>query len=122
MENNLVEFSVLVGVYGSLKKGKYNHSALKDCELVGTTKVKGTLYAVSSYPALLDEGDNFYDLEVYKITDPILYQRIQRMEIGAGYIEKEVTSPDIDGVYIVYFAGDRLAQYLKEKKSIIESY
>lgn len=122
MENNLVEFSVLVGVYGSLKKGKYNHSALEDCELVGTTKVKGTLYAVSSYPALLDEGDNFYDLEVYKITDPILYQRIQRMEIGAGYIEKEVTSPDIDGVYIVYFAGDRLAQYLKEKKSIIESY
>ena len=122
MENNLVEFSVLVGVYGSLKKGKYNHSALKDCELVGTTKVKGTLYAVSSYPALLDEGDNFYDLEVYKITDPILYQRIQRMEIGAGYIEKEVTSPDISGEYIVYFAGDSLSEYLKKNKQIINSY
>lgn len=122
MDKDLLEFNVQVGVYGSLKKGKYNHTLLEDCELVGKTKVKGTLYAVSSYPALLNEGDNEYDLEVYRITNIDTFARIRAMELGAGYVEKLLTSPDITGEYIVYFAGDSLSEYLKKNKQIINSY
>ena len=111
-----------IGVYGSLKKGKYNHRLIEDCELVGKTKVKGTLYRVSSYPALIEEGDNEYELEVYKITNPNVFEDLRNMEIGAGYIEIELTSPDIVGSFIVYFAGDRLEERCKTKYEVISSY
>lgn len=102
-------------VYGSLKKGKYNHTILKDQVFVGNTTVIGTLYSVSTYPALLDEGDNEYPAEIYQVDDEI-YQWVHDMEIGAGYVEKETP----DG--IVYYAGEDLAEYCRNNRQVINGY
>lgn len=100
-----------ITVYGSLKAGKYNHYVIGDSKYIGKTKVKGTLYAVSSYPALLEEGDNEYDAEVYEVDDAV-FNRVYNMEIGSGY--KLVDT--------VLYADKELAEYCKEHRQVIETY
>ena len=104
-----------IAVYGSLKRGKYNHAILSDQKFLGDTTVIGTLYSVGAYPALVDEGDNVYPAEIYEVS-PEVYSAIRGMELGAGYVEKVV-----DG-NIVYYAGEYLAQRCKNNLKVIESY
>lgn len=115
VDNKSVGDSKRIAVYGSLKKGKHNHDLLKDQEFVGNTVVRGTLYRVSSYPALTDEGDNQYDAEIYNVSDEV-YGYIRSMELGAGYKEVEV-----DGC-IVYYADDWLKQRCRESYELIDLY
>lgn len=109
-----------IAVYGSLKSGRYNNRILQDSELVGVGKVQGTLYRVSSYPALVEGGENFYDVELYKVND-VVYSHVRNMELGAGYKEIMVSFGDL-GTAIVYFADDELAEYCKKHCLVIESY
>jgi gamma-glutamylcyclotransferase (GGCT)/AIG2-like uncharacterized protein YtfP len=104
-----------IAVYGSLKAGKYNHGILEDSLYLGKTKVKGTLYRISSYPALIEEGDNLYDAEIYEVSDNV-YEWIAGMEHGAGY--KEVI---VDG-HIVYYADSSLEFRCKENYAVISEY
>ena len=106
---------ITIAVYGSLKKGKYNHGLLADSEYVGETTLSGTLYRVSSYPALVEEGNNEYPAEVYKVSEEV-YNLVKSMEIGAGY--KEV---DIDGNK-VYYADTFLAEHCQQRCEEISSY
>ena len=108
-----------IAVYGSLKKGKYNHPLLEDSEFIGKTTVFGTLYAVSSYPALVNEGNNEYEAELYDV-DERTYMYIKGMEIGAGYEEMKINVDD--HTVIVYYAGKQLEDYCKENKQVIETY
>lgn len=107
--------TIKVAVYGSLKKGKYNHPMIEGCEKVGDITIKGTLYRVSSYPAIVEEGDNEYPAEVYELP-PDIYSRIKRMELGAGYKEVMV------GDSIVYYADESLKEYCKKNLQVIDSY
>lgn len=114
----------LIAVYGSLKKGKYNNPLLEDSEFLGDTKVKGTLYGLGGYPALLEDGDIEYPAEIYRVSDSV-YERIRGMELGAGYKEVEVMCPiDKNTSYdcIVYYADDGLSEYCKKNRQVIESY
>ena len=114
-----------IAVYGSLKKGKYNHPILDDQKFLGHTAVSGTLYLVSTYPALLDEGSTIYPAEMYEVDDEV-YSMIRGMELGAGYIEKEVVCTDIETgeqhTCIVYYAGESLAKRLKASNNEIPFY
>lgn len=104
-----------IAVYGSLKRGKYNHTLIENCTFLGDTTIKGTLYSLGSYPAIIEDGDNEYPAEVYEVPDEI-YERVRRMELGAGY--KEVI---VDG-NIVYYADEKLREYCLNSNRIIESY
>tara|TARA_R100001086_G_C11848217_1_gene261054 strand:+ start:38887 stop:39210 length:324 start_codon:yes stop_codon:yes gene_type:complete len=106
---------IKVAVYGSLKRGKYNHRGMDGCKFLGETKLKGTLYRVSSYPALLEEGDNEYDAEIYEMTEE-QYRPIHNMEIGAGYKVGRVDDN------IVFYADTRLAEHCKSRCEQIDSY
>jgi len=123
-----------IAVYGSLKKGKYNHPILLEgSEFIGTAKLRGTLYLISAYPALVDDDGHEYEVEVYKVTDPI-YNAIYSMEIGAGYIEKEITDlvwldkpvelnqTPVGMSMVVYYAGKELAEYCKKECELIDKY
>jgi gamma-glutamylcyclotransferase (GGCT)/AIG2-like uncharacterized protein YtfP len=103
--------SKIITVYGSLKAGRYNHSILIGSTYLGKTEVKGTLYRVSSYPALVNEGENIYEAEVYEVSDEV-FDAIYRMEIGAGY----------ELIDTVYYAGEELAKRCKERYEVIDSY
>ncbi len=108
-----------IAVYGSLKRGRYNHSLLEDSKFIGETTVKGTLYSMGSYPALCD-GDTEYLAEVYEV-DEGTYHSIRGMELGAGY--KEVICECYLGDEqfvdaIVYYADVHLEDYCSKKEPI----
>ena len=104
-----------IAVYGSLKAGKYNHPMISGCNKIADTTVVGTLYKVSSYPALIESGDNHYEAEVYEVPDNV-YERVRNMELGAGY--KEVV---VEG-NIVYYADTYLEERCKDRYEVIETY
>lgn len=104
-----------IAVYGSLKKGKYNHDLLGDAKFLGDIKVKGTLYLVSTYPVLL-QGENEYDAEVYDVPEHN-FNTVSRMEVMAGYVPTIVSTEY--GDVIVYYGGD---YYKANELKQIEKY
>lgn len=99
----------LVAVYGSLKKGFYNHAGLgHDAEFLGTSTVRGVMYSNGSYPklyetngSLVDKGgatpfqsrlERQHEIEVYRIHED-RYESITNMEIGAGYEPEQIQTP-----------------------------
>lgn len=60
----------VVFVYGSLKKGSYNHSFLLNAEFISffVTEPKYTMVDVGMYPAVLLGGNTAIHGEVYKVS------------------------------------------------------
>ena len=112
-----------VAVYGSLKKGKYNHNLIGGCELLGEATVKGDMYSLGTYPALVDEGDTVHKVEVYDLSEAE-YDRVKGMELGAGYqVEvEEFKVGDMIVAAIIFYATDELKAHCKKSREIINSY
>ncbi len=108
-----------IAVYGSLKKGKYNHSILESSKFLGKTQVTGTLYTLGAYPALCGSGNNKYEAEVYEVSDEV-FDLIDRMELGAGY--KRVERVFGNDIAIVYYADKHLEQHCVDNLKEISSY
>jgi gamma-glutamylcyclotransferase (GGCT)/AIG2-like uncharacterized protein YtfP len=104
-----------IAVYGSLKAGKYNHHMIGDSTYQGTIKVRGTLYSLGSYPALVDDDGAEYEAEVYEVSDEV-YNKVAWIESAAGYKEVEIAGN------IVYYADDELAEYCKRRCQVISEY
>lgn len=73
-------------VYGTLKKGQYNHHLLMDSKYLYDTVIKGfTLYDVGyGYPFAVKKEGSFITGEVYEV-DQEIYQIIEDMELYARY-------------------------------------
>ncbi len=107
-----------IAVYGSIKKGKHNHRWLEGAEMLGETTVRGTMYLVSgSYPVLMedvsmfeDEGEHEYVAEVYDVPEDV-YERIKRIEIGAGYTVRKVDTEF--GEAVVFYGTDSFNDDIK---------
>ncbi len=94
----------LVAVYGSLKKGQYNHDGLgQDAEHLGNMTVRGVMYSNGSYPKLYKpvcnngknfvlEGERDHAVEVYSLNEN-RYKSITNMEVGAGYEPEDINTP-----------------------------
>lgn len=102
-----------IGVYGSLRKGFFNHDrwGLDQCPLIKETTVVGAMFTVGgAYPKLYRRGvvpemyENNHIVEIYEVPEYV-YELITSMEEGAGY---RVSKVSIDGVHNVhmYFARD----------------
>lgn len=111
---------MLVAVYGSLKKGFYNHPALgADAEFLGNSSVIGVMYCNGSYPKLYHPdgyGSPFnedlqrkHELEVYRIGDKA-YQGIAMMEKGAGYTSERIDTPYGEAT-IYYMPHNRFSEH-----------
>lgn len=112
-----------IAVYGSLKEGRHNNPMLGKSELLGKTKLTGDLYSMGTYPALLDEGLDTHDAEVYTVDEEV-YLNVMGMELGAGYVEK-VVDVEVGGETvkaIVYFAGNYLKEHCKKFREKLDSY
>jgi gamma-glutamylcyclotransferase (GGCT)/AIG2-like uncharacterized protein YtfP len=80
-----------LAVYGTLKKGFYNHSLLAAAKYVRDAVILGEmfLYKPGNFPVLINDKDtNFtreYHCEIYEV--PVWdFLAIARMEVGAGYL------------------------------------
>jgi len=75
-----------VAVYGSLRKGMYNHALLKKANYLGRydTKPVYSMYAVSSYPGVKPKGNTSIVMEVYEVDDELL----EEVNLLEGYDPK----------------------------------
>jgi gamma-glutamylcyclotransferase (GGCT)/AIG2-like uncharacterized protein YtfP len=110
----------LVAVYGSLKKGFYNHHGLgEDKKHLGNITVRGVMYSNGAYPKLYHPINELvgalegglvarfvvelardHVVEVYEISDKD-YNSITQMEVGAGYTPEDIETPW--GVATIYY-------------------
>lgn len=101
-------------VYGSLRNGMYNNSRIfgSNREPIETIVMEGyDLYSLGSYPAI-KKGDNKVVMELLEVSEEE-YERIERMELGAGYIT------EYSEEYKAYFWVYKDAyDFLKTKKPI----
>lgn len=84
-------------VYGTLKKGHYNHTRFKEEGLgkfvdndsvLNMALIKTNPY----YPTAIDYKNFHIDGELWEIEDPNLLTTLRQMEKSAGYKEKEITT------------------------------
>lgn len=72
----------IIFVYGSLKKGFYNHNAyLADAEYIGTGVIDGyDMYSLGKFPAIV-EGNGMVCGELYKVTE----EELSAVDMLEGY-------------------------------------
>lgn len=93
-------------VYGTLRKGNYNHIFLNfnlRTKYLGTAKLKNArMYNLGYYPCVIltNTPSDTVKGELYEFLDSEFEDLIRQMELSAGYVEKKVM---IDGKdYIIY--------------------
>lgn len=66
-------------VYGTLKKGGYNHHLLKDAKFLGEATIFGKLYSMGSFPAMKEDGEQTSAVhgEVYEVDG---FTKLDRLE------------------------------------------
>jgi gamma-glutamylcyclotransferase (GGCT)/AIG2-like uncharacterized protein YtfP len=102
-------------VYGSLKKGEYNHYLLecKEAKFLREGFLHGyTIYDIGhSYPAATrsEKQESFITGEIYEVSED-LFLSILRMEVGAAY-----TLDCVDGLYIFWMPKDIISHYKNNK-------
>lgn len=63
---------MLVFVYGSLKKGFYNHSLIAPFEQVAKGTINGKMYSLGAFPAIVlsDNPEELVHGEIYNVNTP----------------------------------------------------
>lgn len=90
-------------VYGTLRKGSYNHYLLQEkgttnkVTCLGKGRVKGKMYNVGGYPkAVLDRegtGEHSFVVEAYEV-NAVVEKMLDNLELPFGY-KKEVIAVEI---------------------------
>jgi len=107
--------TMLLAVYGSLRKGLRNHFYLSKSEFVGQydTDHSYSLIDLGSFPGLLKEGGTSVRMEVYKIDKETL-KNIDRLE---GYTGKKYNSNLYDRETIKTPFGDAYTYFYNNDSS-----
>lgn len=110
-----------MGVYGTLREGEYNYNALlKDKRCLDTIRVKGLrMYSLGMFPCVVatNNDKDAVVMEVYELDDNKDEETINfitNMEIGAGYVTKNV---DTELGKVLYYAYENTPQYAKHIES-----
>lgn len=119
-----------IAVYGSLKKGCYNHKRFGLGEPMAHAEVSGSMYVNphQGYPRLFKPGiktggarDKAYPVEIYEVSDN-LYRTLDMMEQGSAYTPT-VVAFDVEGRGLVeatvWFCDD---DYPVTDGQFVESY
>ena len=88
-------------IYGSLRRGEYNYDYFNrndEMEFVGQGKLDGfDLFNLGSYPCITPSKEQrSVVVEVFNVPDDMA-ERIDGMELGAGYNAKDVKIKTEDG-------------------------
>ena len=117
-----------IAVYGSLKRGKYNHDMIAGSKRLGISYMPGTMYLISTYPAFVPEPENSealqHTFELYEVDEKV-YERVSSMELGAGY-DEETREFNIGNGKVVsaifYPASKFLQEHCEKSRPIIHDY
>lgn len=101
-----------VAFYGSLRKGCYNYERFKDgLTEKGQSVISGfRLYSLGAYPCII-RSDNPEDKVVVDLfeADEATFNRIHRMELGAGYDAEEVELNNEN--YVIYTFPPSMSEF-----------
>jgi gamma-glutamylaminecyclotransferase len=88
-----------VFVYGSLKKGFYNHGLLSESTFIDNamTLPKYTMYDLGGYPAIVEMGDTPIFGEVYEVNDIV---RLDRLEGHPKWYRREQIPTHLGDVWV----------------------
>lgn len=104
--------------YGTLMAGDERPSpVLTGCDRVGTATVRGTLYDAGAYPALLLDGDDRVDGEIWRCPAHVL-PRLDQYEAVAEGLFRRVGLRVGDVACWTYVAGPRLGPRLTPESRI----
>lgn len=97
--------SQLLAVYGTLKKGGYNHSLLSTSRYVGVASIPGELWTNmgEKFPraSYIPEHDKVIQVELYEVSPRIMNQ-LGRLEIPYSYYPLVVKT--VDDTYCIMWA------------------
>ena len=97
--------------YGTLKKGHYNHTRFSEDgigKFLGEDRVTGYSLVQPDglpYPFAVPDVNGTIKGELYEVEDK-LYNFLHRMELGAGYTPKHVTTTK-DSVDAIMYVSER---------------
>ena len=105
-----------VFVYGTLKKGFWNHTILAKTKLVGVFETAQNKFGLldSGFPVLIDKKTNGAVIrgEVYEVTEPSVLLRLDRLESeGSMYFRRPITLKDFKEPCEAYYGNlDRFSR------------
>lgn len=109
-----------LAAYGTLKKefNRWPQLGLSKCQVVGKATVKGELYSLGHFPALVD-GDEDVEVEVIKLVGdlPGIHNTLDYYEgVSRGLYSKREVNLEVDGDPITctaYYLQAELPNYAK---------
>jgi len=103
-----------VFVYGSLKRGYWNHSLISGymCTEAKTRDSRFTMVNLGAYPAVLNEGNNYIYGELYRNVSEDVMRNLDDLEGYPFFYNRMKVKLDSNDVAWMYFLEDR-EQYLE---------
>ncbi|CAH0541608.1 gamma-glutamylcyclotransferase family protein [Vibrio marisflavi] len=85
----------LVFVYGTLRKGEYNHHYISRAEFIGvfTTLANYSMYDLGEYPAILTKGGTAIIGEVYAVSEQELKLLDKLESVPLEYRREKIETP-----------------------------
>lgn len=92
---------MLVAVYGSLKKGFYNHGLIKPYKYLGTDRIVGfDMYNLGAFPGI-KPGEGSISIEVYDVDNQEGLDALDRLEGYPQLYDKQIVDTKY-GKAIIY--------------------
>lgn len=101
-----------VCVYGSLRKGMYNHVLMQNAIYLGDSAVQGaTLYDMGAFPRVaLDHGESSVKVEVYEVTEEqlTLLDRLEgyKSPTADNFYDRAVVNTPYGQAYLYHIDGE----------------
>lgn len=96
-------------VYGSLKRGFGNHRFLWDSVFIGTTTTADSTYSMltlGAFPAIIAEGEDAIEGELYEVDDDTLEQIDMLEGNGAFYDRSQVLLSNGEVAWMYLLVGE----------------
>ena len=89
------ESKIIVAVYGSLKRGFYNHHLLASSNFLSVGTVKGfEMYSLGAYPMVI-EGRGSISVETFEVT-PDVMASLDRLEGFPSYYGRQIVTVETE--------------------------
>ena len=103
---------MLLAVYGTLKKGHYNHEVHLNRPPIyaNIINLNATMYSNGRYPMLIrsDQNNDIF-VEIYELTQEELL-KIDELETPFGYSRSLIEPPNFDPFWIYYYDDNKPPQ------------